>query len=765
MSRLVKPESQETPTPREIRYLSNTDIQEVLKTCQRISIDNAGRALGDAYKNFLDAIASEVLHARSNQKAIEFNEYHRLMRLEEPEAQKKYCAYISEGYTKFQNKNLNSQLSQDEACDADISKELDIDDLRLVEDKQLEEYIALTRIIQNADDYFSEKLWALNQRFSVLNGGSPVSLASNPASPLQFCYALQRTFSPRHIDLEIKHFIFKAYQQSFNETYTWIIDDTNQYLIDQGILPTLKHRSNNSPLRKHSKEKSTQRANTTNNSPNILNEDISADPQNTSSQRAQVSLNENQVERQGELLNEIQSLQSNPLNKPEPPPNIDPNIPMVDSTEIITALNALQPKDTNNATQHGGFGRLENPANVSYVTNQLSCELQSKQQKPIVKENDMHTIDLVGMMFEFMLKDNKLPDKVKTLLSHLHTPFLKLAFIDKGFFENKDHPARVLLNNLDRAGSQWVEQNGHSGFEIFDKIRDIVYQIIHCSNNEIKLITELLLDFNATIKKAERRRALTEKRAQEKAKGEDKLHSSKLEANKAIYERIKDKDLPSIVLLFLLQSWSVYMTFTLLRHSKKSDPYLNSLYVIDNVVWCSIPKDNAHDQLKQKEMFKPMMSDIKFGLKQTGCSDETAKKFIRGIVSMVQLTLKAKKAKPALPEERDKIVSETAKKISIIQPQEPSTREERKMIENLRMAEFGTWIERQDGYLFKISWYNIRTDEYMLVNRRGQHEITLPALGLARELIAENMKIISGSSRPFFERALTHIRNTLRDQK
>ena len=54
----------------------------------------------------------------------------------------------------------------------------------------------------------------------------------------------------------------------------------------------------------------------------------------------------------------------------------------------------------------------------------------------------MQTIDLVGMLFEYMLSDEHLPDSVKALLSYLHTPFLKIAFIDKDFFEQPEHPAR-----------------------------------------------------------------------------------------------------------------------------------------------------------------------------------------------------------------------------------------------------------------------------------------------------------------------------------
>ena len=42
-------------------------------------------------------------------------------------------------------------------------------------------------------------------------------------------------------------------------------------------------------------------------------------------------------------------------------------------------------------------------------------------------------IELVGMMFEYMLNDDEIPNVAKAELSRLHTPYLKVAIIDKPF--------------------------------------------------------------------------------------------------------------------------------------------------------------------------------------------------------------------------------------------------------------------------------------------------------------------------------------------
>src|SRR5690606_34709611 len=116
---------------------------------------------------------------------------------------------------------------------------------------------------------------------------------------------------------------------------------------------------------------------------------------------------------------------------------------------------------------------------VQEVSQQMMAQIAAKSDEPgAIDAKDMDTIDLVGLLFEYMLSDDNLPDSVKTLLSYLHTPFLKIAFIDKDFFEQTEHPARVLLNSLAEAGSRWVSNDGSSQYDMYNKIKTTVFRLL-----------------------------------------------------------------------------------------------------------------------------------------------------------------------------------------------------------------------------------------------------------------------------------------------
>jgi len=86
------------------------------------------------------------------------------------------------------------------------------------------------------------------------------------------------------------------------------------------------------------------------------------------------------------------------------------------------------------------------------------------------------------------------------------------------------------------------------------------------------------------------------------------------------------------------------------------------------------------------------------------------------------------------------------------------------MVESLKMIEFGTWFEFEGGKRLKVAWYNARTSHYMLVDQMGKRVDMMSGLNLARQMIGSKAKIISGSSKPFFERALENIFHKLNEK-
>lgn len=751
MSKLIKNEEQDTEGYAPVLLpLSNSAVISHLKTCQQIAADSAQASFSKYVDSLDEALLDEIRDAKSNQDAVELMEVQRMLRSKRDDIERYYCGYLSEGFVKFKKQELNTSVGSDE--DAVLGNKLS-----LLENEDLEEAIAITSLTQRADAYFAEPLWALNQRFAVLNDGEHVTESTNPASPIQLCESLRKALKLVCLDGKAKTLAYKMYDKQLLGLTRGILEEINQYLKTQGILPHLRYTipTGAAPASYLSDED------------DDYQDEQGAPLENDELAHVEMPPTDEGLsagEYQDELLHAIRNLQNQLLVAEPAPVNYDPPATTVTEADLIEALQIIQHQPQATPTLVPSSETVA-PVDVSDMMEQLKEIIKNDDADSDVEKGDMQTIDLVGMLFEYMLNDENLPDCVKALLSYLHTPFLKIAFIDPGFFEKTDHPARLLLNSLAEAGAHWVGNDGTQQYDIYKKIKNIVDRILKEFDNDVKIITTLLLEFNGYTKNIIRRQDLMEKRATEKAQGEEKLREVKLRVNDEIRKRTHNRELPSALLLFLLQPWSDYLSFALLRYGDHSEKWTKALALVDDVLWSIRPKTKDEDKAKQIGMHEDITASMKAGFDTIGFDQAKGKKLIDAVLSLMNLAMQSKKAEPAPAPMRHKLEQIAAEKAGTKSlNDDAATPEEAQVVEKLKVIEFGTWFEFDGGRRLKIAWYNARTSHYMLVDQMGKRVDMMSGLDMARQMISGTAKIISGSSKPFFERALENIFQKLNEK-
>ncbi len=751
--------------------LTSEHIVTHLKKCQALASEHAKVAFQLYLRNLDEAFSQEMDSAKSNQEVSEISGIQRLFRRSQHELERYYCGYIAEGFVKFKKKELHTELQSGGGGG----------ELSLVDNDELEETITLSTMVQKVDVLYAEPIWALNQRFAILNGGEQVIEASNPAAPIQLCESLRRALRLIPLTSKTKNTAYRVYEQRLSQLAKNVIDDINEYLKKAGVLPNLRYNPPRvSPAQARSGDAGPVGAGAaappSQGLPLAYHGAIPVpDPSLPSAQY------------QSALLQAIRGLQismrgdapaggtvgdgiriattENPFAAFVPGSGpIGPGF-VISADQLMGALQALQGSAAGVVGSPLDTGALP-PVDLGQVLSSLAQQFQQSKstRDSKVSPADMHTIDLVGMVFEYMLKDENLPDSIKALLSYMHTPFLKLAFIDPGFFEQPEHPARMLLNSLAEAGIRWVGNDGTVQHDMYNKIKDVVDRVLRDFKNDVRVIAELLLEFNTYTKNIIRRQELMEKRAAEKAQGEERLREVKLRVNEEVRKRTDDKELPSAVLLFALQPWSDYMSFALLRYGEKSEKWANALAVVDDLLWVIEPKSTSADLERQAELAPALLRDIEAGFETIGYDQVKGRKLLEAVSSLIEMAQQKKKAEPAPAPMRDKLEKIAAEKAGHTVEESDISKEEEKIVENLKLIEFGTWFEFEGGRRLKIAWYNARTSHYMLVDQMGKKVAMMSGLEIAREMIAKRAKIIAGSSKPFFERALENIFQKLNAQ-
>ena len=158
--------------------MSEQAVIQHIKQCRDITRSFASRVFPIFWPSWCKQIVERAEKATSNKEQVALLEVRNLIAAVQEPAEQEFLQYLSNGFVKFKNKNLNT-LTGEERFSGDM--------LSLVEHSDLEETIAITSISHRAENTYAEALWKVQERLMLLNGNEQLDSRSNPSSPVQFC--------------------------------------------------------------------------------------------------------------------------------------------------------------------------------------------------------------------------------------------------------------------------------------------------------------------------------------------------------------------------------------------------------------------------------------------------------------------------------------------------------------------------------------------------------------------------------------------------
>ena len=651
-----------------------------------------------------------------------------------------FLNHIQSAFDHFQQgMNTCSDVSNDPTQQLAPEQEILEQDLSLVDNAELEEKLAIASMSRKRSVENSENLYALNQRLSVLRGSTGVTDQGNPFAPGVFGEALQSATGGLRLDDTARLLIYKVFDNAFMASLGTLYRQLNDHFQTNGILPNLGYYIKKTP------------------------EEVLADlPPELKQQLSDIS-----IKRQLELIKAIQLMQHRLHRQPvyQRPAGVAP----LSAPQLLDNMRQLQ--------RNAGvlLSRLESQQAVA-ANDTAILRQQIKQDIERTDNIDRNVIEIVGLLFEYMLNDQQLPDSVKTLLSYLHTPFLKIALIDKGFFNHPEHPARQLLNSLVAAGERWVEPAGKRKSEVFEQIRKVVQRVLTEFDNDIRLFSELALEFNQYLRQHSRRIRLSEKRAMQAAQGENKLKEIRLKVERYLKAKIGDIRLAPPVETLLFEPWANFLAFNLLRFGSRSEQWRQAALVADDVIWYCLPHGSGadiHAQKRLEELQVTLPKALQAGFDTVGY-DHTQSQRLLGLLAqrraeIISTTADNETDTADAPGTVSTAGTTDTADIERIELTDQATADTKAdpLLEKLKRLKVDTWFEFDaDGpepQRVKLAWSNGTTMQFMFVNRLGQQVAVKSGRQLVRELRkGKTRKLPNPGDKPFFEKAMESVLTKLR---
>jgi len=532
----------------------------------------------------------------------------RIVRLKRKDIEADYRKNIEHLFSDFWDAKPTSPESSLE--DSDLSCE----NMSLMEEVDLEESLAISTLTSKIRNNFAQDIHAIEQRLAQIAPGIELDSETNPFDPESLCTAFKDATETLDTEIKIKLIIFKLFDQHINETIGQLYQTINATFVEAGIMPKIRSRIPQRPT-------STNPAipSSTTNDEFVTNQDFPTasemyDP-NTATAGAEVLVPLQQLLSQAGISNPtaggmpagMRGTANNQAHAAGVPIS---GLPISSTEQVFSALSNIQ------SVSHTALPEGGTPQEISaQIKTMLVNQVTEVAGQPVnLNAVDNGIIDVVSMLFEFILDDKNLPTAAKAEIARLQIPMLKVAVVDKEFFSTQGHPARVLLNTLAQAGIGLDESATKENNPLINQIKQTVEKVIAEFNDDVSIFDLVLKEFNTFTDEHLARENSAEESALEIFQHKEEVALAQAWVKETLIEVLADKKLPEQIEKIIQGPWRDVMLHTYLDQGEDSSLWKNQLRFIDVLAWSVEPKKMSLDKKKLGNIITQLIHTLRDGL-------------------------------------------------------------------------------------------------------------------------------------------------------
>lgn len=446
----------------------------------------------------------------------------------------------------------------------------------------LERTVAVDAMVAKVLNRDGLALGQLHARLAALLG-KRLDQRSNPLGPTLLCEYFMQAGRNLGVEIKVKLIILKLFERYVLSEVHQLYAEANQLLIATGVLPELMP----APARRST--------------------DRTAPDTHASASEAAVKSGGPQIDDSvQEVFAALQELLFHVRGSVAPTLEASAETQPISTRDLLRLLSHLQ--------QYVPAG-AQDDFDLRNQLEQLLTRVSVKSGKSrVVGVADEDVINLIAMLFEFILEDRTVPDSLKALIGRLQIPMLKVAVLDKSFFSRGSHPARRLLNEIAAAALGWGACDDHQRDSLYLRIEQVVQRLLNDFVDDPAIFSELLADFLAFTADERRRSELLEQRTRDAEEGRAKAELARRRVEQVLNHGLLGKVLPQVVVEFVQQAWSKVLLLTCLKHGEQSSEWQAAVQTMEELVWSVERHDEPDAALQLLNLVPGLLKGLRDGL-------------------------------------------------------------------------------------------------------------------------------------------------------
>ena len=506
---------------------------------------------------------------------------------------------------------LRTVLYNSGAHDAGPQPLLRFDDFQFLEEKQIDANIEFAVTQQEVCQAVDEVLPPLNALISNLLGLVTVQAQLNPLKPEAFVHALREAMVRHMPDDAVRGVLMTPAAGLMGIALRQLYKDVSEWLRSQGVEPALP---------------------------------IGIYPGTSSVAGAKTP--ETAVSRTLLTLDKLRRLLSGDLDtglalNPTGPKDFINTVPAsFVALEDLKLVEPMMQRLARRAKLPDGLGTLAAAHAGALAPPSASFSMLSDSPETVAQKSTQSRQlgrqlgrEVVRLMLENLMKDRRLLPQIREFIKELEPVLLQLSQTDPRFFSERQHPARQLLDRLTHRSLAFSSESDE-GFGAFSKAISNSVRVLAGGSGEAA-------SFARVLRKLEQGWAREEdslrKRHEEGVRRLLHAEQRNLLAQRFaedFHARIKDKDVPELIVAFLRGPWSQVVAESQLSHTDGASDPEGFLALVDELIWSVQVRLARRNRPRLVQLVPNLLVKVRQGLQLIGYPEERIPVFFDELISL-----------------------------------------------------------------------------------------------------------------------------------
>ena len=394
----------------------------------------------------------------------------------------------------------------------------------------------------------------------------------------------------------------------------------------------------------------------------------------------------------------------------------------------------------------GGAGSEAGPGGRAHAATvftgpMLLAELQ--QGKQALKQAastpaERATIEIVAMMFQSILTEDRIPAAMRVWFARLQMPVLRVAVSEPDFFANLDHPARRLIDRMGACVMGLDSASRNVGDALEKEIKRVVQVVEAYPDTGRRVFQTVLGEFEKFLEHYFKNENEASRRGVSLAQQVEQRETLAIQYTIELRRMLNEVPVQEGVRQFLFQVWADVLATSAVRYGGQSAETKTMKRAAADLIWSASAKVTREERAEVIRRLPPLLKRLREGMASANMVAEKQEERINALNNALAAAFTAKAA--VIPNDRLQDLMERLESIEELLPGSEDIEIDESLVLDLSGHESSELEVVADGGSLPsaamIAWSReLLVGSWYTLDYRGRHEtVQLAWHGMRRQL-------------------------------